>query len=62
MLYLLSAAATASGDTRAGSVSRAFRGLVPATKATMPKEGEMGTTSYVRTCMTNLGFMHAMGI
>lgn len=53
VLYLLSAAATASGGSRVGSVSRAFRGLVPGTKATIPREGEMGTTSYVQTCGTH---------
>lgn len=53
VLYLLSAAATASGGSRVGSVSRAFRGLVPGTKATIPRDGEMGTTSYVQTCGTH---------
>lgn len=48
-LYFSSAAAIASPGMRAGSVRRAFRGVVPATKATMPRDGVIGTTSYVRT-------------
>ena len=52
--YFASAAATASPGMRAGSVSRAFRGWVPGTKATIPREGVIGITSYSRTCTCSL--------
>ncbi len=45
LLYVSSAAATASGGMRVGRVSRALRGVVPSTKASMPREDVMGTTS-----------------